>query len=82
MFPLRIVHITASSSVGGGPEHVWQLLCHLPDTLTELYLAAPKTEPYGSKFIAKLSKEHYFELPERRWSTNSIHQAHFLDSEA
>ena len=69
MFPLRIVHITASSSVGGGPEHVWQLLCHLPDTLTELYLAAPKTEPYGSKFIAKLSKEHYFELPERRWST-------------
>lgn len=66
---LRVAHITASSSVGGGPEHVWQLLCHLPSTLTELYLAAPTKSPYGLKFITKLGDEHCFELPERQWST-------------
>lgn len=69
MPPLRIAHITASSTIGGGPEHVWQLLCHLPKTLTELYLAAPTREPYGPKFITQLGSEHCFELPERQWST-------------
>ncbi len=66
--PLRVVHITASSLIGGGPEHVWQLLQHLPQKRIESYVAAPQKQPYWDRFVESAGLGRCQSIPQRRWS--------------
>ncbi len=69
--PLRVLHITASSMIGGGPEHVWKLVKYMPKTITS-YIAAPDLKPYGPRFIAAVGKERVVNIPQRRFSLKSL----------
>jgi glycosyltransferase involved in cell wall biosynthesis len=40
--PLRILELLATSSPGGGPKHVWDLVRHLPKDEFEPVIAAPR----------------------------------------
>ena len=64
---LRVLHITASSSIGGGPEHVWQLTRHLPPRIMP-FIAAPNCEPYGTRFVETVGEDCLFTLPQRKIS--------------
>ncbi len=64
---IRVLHISASSAIGGGPEHVWQLIKHLPDTITS-YIAAPSCKPYGARFAEAVGQNRMILLPQRKWS--------------
>ncbi|EPR37108.1 glycosyl transferase group 1 [Desulfovibrio sp. X2] len=66
---LRVAQITASSAIGGGPEHVWQLLRHLPAERIESFVAAPRRRPYEERFEAIVGGDRFQPLPQRRWST-------------
>lgn len=64
---IRVLHITASSMIGGGPEHVWQLVRHLPAS-TVSFIAAPSCEPYGARFVEAVGAERMYTLPQRKFS--------------
>lgn len=64
---MRILQVTASSLPGGGPEHLWQLVRHLPRDM-DCFIAAPRREPYWPRFAAAVGLERLFELPERAFS--------------
>ena len=68
---LRVLHITASSEQGGGPEHVWQLVRHLPAEITS-YIAAPDAAPYRERFVASVGEERCFVIPQRKWSFSAF----------
>lgn len=68
---LRVLHITASSTIGGGPEHVWQLVRHLPHEV-ESFIAAPVCEPYGSRFMETVGAERICPLPHRKFSLMAL----------
>ncbi|WP_124791664.1 MULTISPECIES: glycosyltransferase [unclassified Desulfovibrio] len=66
-----VLHITLSSMIGGGPEHVWQLVRHLPDHITS-FVAAPDTRPYGSRFLQAAGRERFCVMPQRKFSLPSL----------
>ncbi len=68
---LRILHITASSMIGGGPEHVWQLVRHLPKNI-ESFIAAPTCEPYGGRFMEAVGEDHFISIPQRKFSLRAF----------
>jgi hypothetical protein len=45
---LRILLVTLRADYGGGPEHVFQLIKQLKDTV-DFCVAAPKEEPYWNR---------------------------------
>lgn len=68
---IRVLHITASSMIGGGPEHVWQLVRHLPANIVS-FIAAPDCEPYGSRFAEAVGAERLYTVPQRKFSFASL----------
>lgn len=69
---LRVAQITSSSMIGGGPEHVWQLLRHLPSDRVESFVAAPQRKPYQGRFEATVGIDHFHPIPQRRWSLTAL----------
>ncbi len=70
---MRVLHITASSMIGGGPEHLWQLVKHLPENIKS-YIAGPECEPYGERFIRTVGHECFFPLPQRKFTLTTLKQ--------
>lgn len=68
---LRVLHITASSMIGGGPEHVWQLVRHFPENI-ESFVAAPNCEPYGPRFVGAVGQERFLCIPQRKFTIRSL----------
>lgn len=69
--PLRVLHIIPSSSVGGGPEHVWQLVRHLPPHVAS-FIAAPRREPYWPRFMEAVGENRMIEIPQRSFSLRAL----------
>lgn len=46
---IKVIHVSISSSYGGGPEHIYQLIGGLPNQF-ENHVACPDNGPYFSKF--------------------------------
>lgn len=67
----RVLHITASSMIGGGPEHVWQLVRHLPTYIVS-FIAAPDCTPYGPRFANTVGNERLFTLPQRQFTLRAL----------
>ncbi len=68
---IRVLHITASSTIGGGPEHVWQLIRHLP-AFIENFVAAPTSAPYGQRFIDAVGQECFLTIPQRKFTLRAF----------
>lgn len=64
---LKILHITLSSMIGGGPEHVLQLVRYFPKSITS-FIAAPNRAPYGTRFMQTVGTKHLFTIPQRKIS--------------
>lgn len=65
---LRILHVTLSATQGGGPEHIYQLLSHLPADATLPLVAAPRQYPYWDCYEKLVGRSSMQEVPYRRFS--------------
>jgi len=63
----KILFITVRSDVGGGPFHVDLLIKNLIDEY-DIFIAAPKNEPYGHQWENMLGDTNFFELPFRSFN--------------
>ncbi len=57
--------------IGGGPEHVWQLVRHLPNFI-ESFIAAPMCEPYGGRFVASVGQKRFLAIPQRKFTLRAF----------
>lgn len=69
---IKVLHITLSSSCGGGPEHIRQLLFNLSSTDCQSYLAAPPNGDYIPVFEKIVGRENMIEVPERKLSVKAF----------
>lgn len=66
-----VMHITSRSDIGGGPEHLYQLIQNLPKTV-ESYIACPNDEPYHQKYSEATGSDHIFDIPHRSFKLSSL----------
>lgn len=64
---IRVLFLTLRADFGGGPEHLWQLLTHLPTGFTP-FVACPQDYPYYARFCQAVGVENVFVLPHRKFS--------------
>lgn len=74
-FTMKVLMITVRADVGGGPEHVFQLVKALSNNL-DIYIASPTDQPYWSKFNTLVGKKNMVEIPHRKISIHALHQMH------
>ena len=68
---MRILNLTSQADIGGGPEHLYQLIQNLPNTV-ESYIACPKDEPYHQKYSDATGSDHIFHMPHRAFKLSSL----------
>ncbi len=71
--PIKVLHITVSSMIGGGPEHVWQLVQHLPKNI-DSFIAAPSCAPYGARFQECVGNNQFLPIPQRKFTLTAFLQ--------
>jgi len=69
---LRVLHVTASASYGGGGEHLWQLLRQLPGHGVSSCVAAPRDEPYWQRFTDCVGACAMLEIPHRSFRPGAL----------
>lgn len=69
---MKILNITLSSSPGGGPEHVWQLIRQLTKLGVQPVIAAPCGEPYWKRFMEVVKEQHMLCMPQRKLSSVAL----------
>ena len=68
---MRVLFLTVRADLGGGPEHLYQLLRHKPETVTA-FVACPKDKPYYDRFRKITGEESIVELPHRSFSLRAL----------
>jgi len=64
--PVRgVLMVTGRADFGGGPEHVFQLAKTVARTVP-VYIAAPRDEPYWSRYQSLVGPERMLEIPHRK----------------
>lgn len=64
---IRVLFLTLRADFGGGPEHLRQLLTHLPKGFTP-FVACPQDYPYYARFCQLAGKDNIFILPHRKFN--------------
>ncbi len=68
---MKVLFLTARADLGGGPEHLYQLLRHKPDTV-EAFVACPSDKPYRDRYCAIVGEGNTTDLPHRSFSLGSL----------
>jgi glycosyltransferase involved in cell wall biosynthesis len=68
----KILHITLSASIGGGAEHIYQLLRHSGVHYGGSYVATPIEDPYYTRFVKLVGPERICKVPSRSFSVRSF----------
>jgi glycosyltransferase involved in cell wall biosynthesis len=63
--------ITGRADFGGGPEHVFQLAKAVSRS-APVFIAAPREEPYWSRYESVVGPERLIEIPHRRFSPAAL----------
>lgn len=66
-----VLFLTARADFGGGPEHLRQLLRHMPQEIRAA-VACPKDVPYWDRFCTIVGRENMVELPHRKFSPSAL----------
>ena len=67
----KILIITLRADIGGGPEHVYNLVNYLQNDFS-FYIAAPDDWPYYDKYVQLVGQERYILLPHRKFSIKHL----------
>ena len=68
---MRILFLTLRADIGGGPEHLFQLLQHLPSDI-EPIVACPREEPYFSRYSALVGAGNLLTVPHRAFRLGAL----------
>ncbi|WP_181705511.1 glycosyltransferase [Chthonobacter rhizosphaerae] len=71
MTPAALLQITVRADIGGGPEHLHQLLAHLPDRY-EAHVACPDEQPYRQRFASVVGAGRLVDVPHRAFSRTAL----------
>ncbi len=69
--------ISARADYGGGPEHLFQLIKHLPPEF-EIFVACPNEKPYWERYSKAIGRERLFEIPHRKFSPLKFFKLYFF----
>ena len=67
----RVLLITGRADIGGGPEHVLQLVDGLAGRC-QLFVACPQEAPYWDRYTARVGSERMLAIPRRRLSLSAL----------
>jgi len=67
----RVLLITGRADIGGGPEHVLQLVEGLAGRC-QLFVACPQEAPYWQRYTARVGSERMLAIPRRRLSLSAL----------
>lgn len=67
----RVLLITGRADIGGGPEHVLQLVDGLAGHC-QLFVACPQEAPYWDRYTARVGRERMLAIPRRRLSLAAL----------
>ncbi|CUH99098.1 glycosyltransferase [Leisingera aquaemixtae] len=68
---MKVLFLTVRADLGGGPEHLYQLLKHRPKGIGA-YVACPDDKPYHDRYRALLGPDRIVPLPHRAFSLGSL----------
>lgn len=68
---MKVLFLTVRADLGGGPEHLYQLLAHCPPDVTA-YVACPDDKPYHDRFASLVTSERLIDLPHRAFSWSAL----------
>lgn len=68
---MRVLFLSARADFGGGPEHLWQLLRHLPPGVG-CSVACPVDYPYFERYRTIVGDGSLFEIPHRAFSLSAL----------
>lgn len=68
---LRVLFVTLRADFGGGPEHLWHLLQHVPDDVVTC-VACPEDYPYYGRYCVHIGRENVFVLPHRAFRCSML----------
>lgn len=67
----RVLFLSVRADFGGGPEHLYQLLRHMPEEWVA-YVACPPDFPYYDKYIGLVGKDRVVLLPHRAFTVSAV----------
>lgn len=68
---MKVLHITVRADIGGGPEHIFQLISSLNKCCLQ-YVACPPDKPYHDRFCDVVGKDNLLLIPHRRFELRSL----------
>ncbi|EDZ45193.1 glycosyl transferase, group 1/2 family protein [Rhodobacterales bacterium Y4I] len=68
---MKVLFLTVRADLGGGPEHLYQLLKHRPEGIGA-YVACPDDKPYHDRYRALLGDDRIVPLPHRAFSLGAL----------
>ncbi|WP_295678658.1 glycosyltransferase family 4 protein [uncultured Nevskia sp.] len=67
----RVLLITGRADIGGGPEHVLQLVDGLAGRC-QIFVACPQEAPYWDRYMNRVGSERMLAIPRRRLSLSAL----------
>lgn len=65
------MQITVRADFGGGPEHLYRLMQHLPADVT-CFIASPDEFPYRDRFLSLCGKDNSVTVPHRKFTIGHL----------
>lgn len=70
--PFSVLFCTVRADWGGGPEHLYQLLRHLPAGVEAHVACPPRDEPYARRFAGLVGDGRCIAIPHRAFSLTAL----------
>ncbi|WP_158971906.1 glycosyltransferase [Chachezhania sediminis] len=68
---MKVLFLTVRADLGGGPEHLYQLLANHPEG-AEIWVGCPRDEPYFSRYAELLGADRIVEIPHRKFTRSAL----------
>ncbi|MBI2419606.1 MAG: glycosyltransferase [Ignavibacteriales bacterium] len=68
---MKVLQITVRADFGGGPEHLYRLMQHLPAKI-KCCIASPDEFPYWNRFLSLCGKDNAIVIPHRKFTIGHL----------
>lgn len=69
---MKILHITVTAQIGGGPEHIWRLANGLKRKGVAQCIATPDDAPYHARYASLIGEDNIVQLPHRKFTLRAF----------
>ncbi|WP_108838562.1 glycosyltransferase [Tateyamaria sp. Alg231-49] len=68
---MNVLMLTVRADLGGGPEHLFQLLDNRPES-AEIWVGCPEDDPYHSRYTELLGADRITTIPHRKFTISAL----------